>query len=150
MPSSLVCNGPVVTGLLQTNGRKLVTGAVNAAALAPLVGTVGAAVTPTVGGTAITFGAVQTLPAGFSFSFASQPGTIYALASPITAGTAGVLTTNYTGPAGATTATGLERAVYHTTGNKLTFADVQTLPVGWQFQLNGVGTTYVLTTAVAA
>src|SRR5208337_1450400 len=31
-----------------------------------------------------------------------------------------------------------------------TFADVQTLPVGWQFQLNGVGTTYVLTTAVAA
>lgn len=100
--SSLVCTGAVVTGILQTNGRKAIVGLVASFLLASLSGvTVTPAGTPTVPSTSITFSANQTLPAGFPIVFASQPGTTYYLAAAISGVEAAVLTEEFTGPAGA-------------------------------------------------
>lgn len=148
--SSLVCTGAVVTGILQTNGRKVIVGLVAAALLASLTGVT---VTPTVGAAGpVTFGAAQSLPAGASVSFASQPGVTYTLLNAVTGGTIATLTTNYTGPAGATTMNGMADATWTATGptTTLTFGAAQTLPVGFQFQVNGAGTVYTLTTALSA
>jgi hypothetical protein len=107
--------------------------------------------TPTVPSTSITFSANQTLPAGYQFTFASQPTVVYTLAAPgVTAGTAGTLTKAYNGPAGPTTATGMADANWPSEGTIFTFSANQTLPVGFQFQVNGVGTVYTLTTAMVA
>jgi hypothetical protein len=147
--SSLVCTGAVVTGILQTNGRKAIVGLVASFLLASLSGvTVTPAGTPTVPSTSITFSANQTLPAGFPIVFASQPGTTYYLASQVTASTAGTLTTAYNGPAGATTALGVADASW--TSPTLTFGTAQTLPIGFQFQADGTGTVYTLTSPMSA
>ena len=138
--STLVCNGPVVTGLLQTNGRKVVLGSVPAASLVALSG---AAVTSFVG-TTITFTAAQSLPAGYQFVLANQPGVVYTLASPMVASATGTTTVANAGATGATTASNMaDAALSGTPGNVgITFTSSQSLPVGYQFQLNGTGTVY--------
>lgn len=151
MVSSLVCLGAVITGLLQTNGQKLVVGAVPATQLVQFANTTGGAVT-THASTALTgLPAGTTLPSGFAFTFASQPGVVYTLAAPIAAATTGTLSTPFTGTPGATTMNGVENAEYLTAGGgSLTLEDSQSLPVGFAFQVNGTGTVYTLTTAVNA
>lgn len=145
MPASLVCSGAVLSGLLQVNGRKLVTGAVPVASLASLSGE---PATPS--GTHVEFGPNVTLPAGFSFTFASQPGVAYELAAPIVDDTSGTLTQTYTGPPGATVARGLVNALFNTGPNRFTCDAPQTLPTGFQFQIAGTGQVYTTTAPVVA
>ena len=153
--SSFVCHGPIITGLMTTDGKSLVVASVLAATLASFTGsTNGNGVTPTVSGTAITFAADQTLPAGAPIVFASQPNVTYFLASAISAGTAGVLTQDYTGPAGATNATNIMSATYTTaSGFTFTSATAQTLPIGFGFTVYSTAPSsfvqaYVLNTAI--
>src|SRR5271169_1187045 len=148
MPASLVCSGASLSGLLLTNGRRLITGVVKAANLAPLSGALLATLTN--GSASITFSATQTLPAGFQLTFDDQPGVVYTLAAPVVAATAATLTTPFTGTPGVKIAAGIASATFHVAGPNFTFDAVQTLPVGYQFQVDGTGTIYTLTTPVAA
>jgi hypothetical protein len=154
--SSLVASGAVVDGILGTDGRDLFVASVLASVLASFTGsTNGNGVGVTNGITSITFAANQTLPAGHPLVFASQPGVVYYLASAITAGTAGTLTEPYTGTTNAgTNATNIMSATYTTVAG-FTFTDstAQTLPVGFEFLINGgagsfAGVVYSLVTAV--
>jgi hypothetical protein len=143
--STMVLTGPA-SSFLTTRGGHLVTSSVAAVTLAALSGV--GVTTLTNGSATIAFTAAQTLPAGYSFTFVSQPGVVYTLAAAVTAATAATLTTPFTGTTGATTATGMADAAWTTGPNELTFASAQALPIGYQFQANGTGQVY--TTQVAA
>jgi hypothetical protein len=157
--SSFVCHGPIITGLMTTDGKSLVVASVLAATLASFAtATNGNGVGVTNGSPDITFAANQTLAAGTPLVFASQPNVTYFLEAAVTAGTAGVLTQNYSGTTNsATFATNIFSATYTSAGSSpftFTSSTDQTLPIGFQFTINGgagsfAGIVGTLTTAVS-
>ena len=162
--TSFVLRGPVLTGLLTTDGKTLNVAAVLAATLFSFTGSANGngVTTLTNGSTAFAFTANQTLAAGTPIVFSEQPNVTYFLASAITAGTAGVLTQPYTGTSvvaasPATKVTNIMSATYTTAGGgNFTFTDAtaQTLPIGFQYTINGgaapnAGIVGTLTSAVS-
>jgi hypothetical protein len=77
---------------------------------------------------AITFSQAQTIAAGTTLVFASQPGIPYQLLNAIAAGTAGTLTTPYVGATAAATTATVQRQIivldYTQIGNGLTQVNV--------------------------